>query len=245
MNNAEAKFILQGYRPGGADAGDATFCAAVEQAKSDPALGEWFAKQQTFDAAVGAKLGEVMPPADLRAAILAGGRVTAAGTRHHSWWNRPIWMAAAASVAVVFSAGLALWPRQADAFQEFAYEDAGLGAMHGHGDRGAATNSLQWALSQPTLRLGDKLPADFANLKATGCRVIDYRGRQVLEVCFNRNGTWFHCYVAQSADFPEFAQHTKPLLEDKGSGCIAMWNDSQNLIVVVSRGGRQNLEALL
>lgn len=75
MNNEEAKFILQGYRPNGADAGDATFCAAVEQAKRDPALGEWFARQQSFDTAVGAKLAQVAPPSGLRAAILAGGKV--------------------------------------------------------------------------------------------------------------------------------------------------------------------------
>ena len=33
MNNVEAKFILQGYRPNGADAADATFAAALEQAR--------------------------------------------------------------------------------------------------------------------------------------------------------------------------------------------------------------------
>ncbi len=245
MNNTEAKFILQGYRPNGADAGDATFCAAVEQARADPALGEWFAREQAFDAAISAKLGEVAPPADLRAAILAGGRVTAADTTQRSWWNRPVWMAAAASIAVIFAAGVALWPRQALAFDDFVYVDAGLGATHGHGDRGADTNALQWALSQPTLRLGDPMPAEFARLEAGGCRTIDYRGHEVLEVCFNRNGAWFHCYIARVADFPELALGAKPVLEDKGSGCLAMWSDSRNVIVVVSRGGRKNLEALL
>ena len=245
MNNAEAKFILQGYRPNGSDAGDATFCAAVEQTKTDPALGDWFARQQFFDAAISDKFNQVMPPADLRAAILAGGRVTAAGTSSRRWWNRPALMAMAASVAVVFSLGLALWPRQAQAFDEFAYADAGLGAIHGHGDRGHATNALQWALSQPTMKLGDKLPAEFADLKACGCRTIGYRGRQVLEVCFNRNGVWFHCYIAKVTDFPELALGAKPVLEDKGTGCIASWSDSENVIAVVSRSGRKNLEALL
>ena len=245
MNNAEAKFILQGYRPNGSDAGDATFCAAVEQTKTDPALGEWFAKQQAFDAAISDKFNQVMPPADLRAAILAGGRVTTAGLTSRSWWNRPAWMAAAAAVAVIFATSLSLWPRQAEAFDEFAYQDAGLGAIHGHGDRGKTTNALQWALSQPGMKLGNKLPAEFADLKSGGCRTINYRGHQVLEVCFNRNGAWFHCYIARVTDFPNLALSAKPVLEDKGAGCVASWSDSQNLIVVVSRDGRKNLEALL
>ena len=74
MNNEEAKFILQGYRPNGADAGDAAFRAALEQVQRDPALREWFARQQAFDAAVSTKLDAVPAPVGLREAILAGGR---------------------------------------------------------------------------------------------------------------------------------------------------------------------------
>lgn len=245
MNNEEAKFILQGYRPNGADAGDATFCAAVEQTKSDPALGEWFARQQAFDAAVSAKFAQVAPPANLRAAILAGGRVTEGGKARVRWWNQPVWMAAAAGVAVMFAAGVTLWPKAAVAFDEFAFEDARLSAIHGHGDHGTATNALQWALGQPSVRLGQKLPVDFAKLHDTGCRSITYQGRDVLEVCFNRNGEWFHCYIARSADFPALARDAALAIVEKGGTAIASWADSEHVIVIVSKTGRKNLEALL
>ena len=89
MNNEEAKFILQGYRPNGADAGDAAFRAALEQVQRDPALGEWFARQQAFDAAVSAKLDAVPAPVGLREAILAGGRVTTSDRTQTSWWRSP------------------------------------------------------------------------------------------------------------------------------------------------------------
>ena len=244
MNNAEAKFILQGYRPNGADAGDATFCAAVEQAQADPALGAWFAKQQAFDATVSAKLAQVAAPVDLRAAILAGGRVSE-NTPRRSGWNQPAWMAVAAGVAVIFATGLALWPKQAAAFDEFAFEDAKLSVLHGHGDHGGPTNALQWALGQPATKLGRKLPVDFAKLHDTGCRSLKYQGHDVLEVCFNRNGQWFHCYIAKAADFPLVAMNSTPLIEDRGGAAIASWTDAEHLIVVVSKTGRQNLEALL
>jgi len=242
MNNAEAKFILQGYRPNGADAGDATFSAALAQAQNDPALGRWFAQQQAFDAAVGAKLAAVPVPADLRAAILAGGRVTTAGTAHRAWWNRPAWMAAA-GVAILLAAGVALWPKQAAAFSDFAFADAKLSAMHG--GHGHESNELQAVLNDPATRLGQKLPINFANLHETGCRTITFKGRDVLELCFKRNGVWFHAYIARAADFPRLALNSTPALEDRGSTAIASWTDHDHVIVVVSKTGRKNLEALL
>ncbi len=244
MNNTEAKFILQGYRPNGADAADATFCAAVEQAKADPALGEWFAKQQAFDAAVSAKLNQVMPPADLRAAILAGGRVTAAQkTTSRAWWNRPVWMAAAAAVAVISATTLALWPRSALAFDEFAAADAKNSATHG--GHGHETGQLQAALNNPAIALTGKLPINFSSLHDQGCRTVKFQGRDVLEVCFNRNGEWFHCYIARSADFPHLDIGAVPALVELGTSCLASWTDGENILVVVSKTGRKNLEGIL
>ena len=56
MNNTEAKFILNAYRPNGRDAGDPAMTAALAQAASDPALGAWFAREQTHGHAIAAKL---------------------------------------------------------------------------------------------------------------------------------------------------------------------------------------------
>lgn len=243
MNNAEAKFILQGYRPNGADAGDATFCAALEQARNDPALSQWFARQQDFDAAVSAKLAQVPVPADLRAAILAGGSVTTAGAPQRAWWNRPAWMAVAAGVTVLLAAGVALWPKQAATFSDFALADAKLSAIHG--GHGHENNELQAVLNDPATKLGQKLPISFANLHETGCRTINFKGHDVLELCFKRNGVWFHAYIARAADFPRLALGPSPTLEDRGSTAIAAWTDDAHVIVVVSKTGRKNLEALL
>lgn len=243
MNNAEAKFILQGYRPNGADSGDATFCAAVEQAKADPALGEWFAKQQAFDAAISDKLNQVMPPPDLRAAILAGSRVTAAETTSRGWWNRPVWMAAAAAVAVIFATSLALWPRSAVAFEEFTVADARNSSTHG--GHGHENNQLQAVLNNPAIPLTGKLPIDFALLHDKGCRMVQFQGRDVLEICFNRNGEWFHCYIARSVDFPRLAIGAAPAIVEMGNAALASWTDGENVLVVVSKAGRKPLEAIL
>ena len=95
MNNTEAKFILSAYRPDGRDAADETFCAALIQAKTDPALARWFELEQSFDRAMCAKLGEIAPPPGLREAILVGGRVSADPAVGRAWWRLPGWVAAA------------------------------------------------------------------------------------------------------------------------------------------------------
>jgi hypothetical protein len=244
MNTQQAKFILQGYRPNGADAGDATFAEALEQAKLDPILGQWLAREQSLDRAISAKLAEVPAPAGLRESILAGGRVS--NTTRRSWWQHPALMAAAAGFAVLLATGLALWPKQVAAnspLAEFALGDT-LADSHG-GGHGEETSALQAMLSQPTTRLGNRLPVDFKSLCTAGCRTVNFEGHDVLEVCFKREGAWFHCYIAQRADFPALAAAAAPVLSDRTGASIASWADSSLLYVVVSKTGHTALARLL
>jgi len=245
MNNLEAKFILQAYRPGGADASDATFTAALEQSRRDPGLEQWFAQSQTFDTAISAKLSQIQAPAGLREAILAGGRMTNPDTTRLSWWRQPAF-AAAAGVAVLIAASMAFWPKQAvanSALSDFALTDA----LHSetHGGHGAEAGLLQATLNQPTTRLNQGLPVDFAALRKAGCRTVRFKGHEVLELCFKRDGAWFHCYIAQRADFPTLAAAAVPALVDRNNVSLAAWGDASLLYVVVSKTGRANLEKLL
>ena len=244
MNNVEAKFILQGYRPNGADAADETFGAALEQARHDPALHDWFAREQAVDAAISAKLGQIQAPACLREDILAGGRVSDPPRR--SWWQQPTLLAVAASIALIFAMTLALWPKQAAAdaaLTKFALADAMLSSTHG--GHGAEAAALQAMLGEPTTRLGYQLPVNFAALRQAGCRTVSFEGHDVLEVCFKRNGAWFHCYIAQRGDFPALAAAAAPALVDRNGASIASWADTDHLYLVVSKTGRPALEKLL
>jgi hypothetical protein len=152
-------------------------------------------------------------------------------------------MGAAAAIAIMFATTIALWPRSALAFDEFALADAKNSATHG--GHGHENNQLQAVLNNPATPLTGKLPIDFASLHDKGCRMVQFEGRDVLEICFNRNGVWFHCYIAQAADFPRLAIGTVPQVVDMGSAALASWTDGANIIVVVSKTGRKNLEAIL
>lgn len=246
MNNQEAKFVLHAYRPSGADAGDATFSAAIEQAKQDPVLGRWFEAQQAFDRALTAKLGSVQPPAGLRESILTGAKLSQSGGAARSWWRQPTWLAAAASVALLLAAGLALWPKQAaagEALAAFAIGDT-LHQEHG-GEEGPETTAFQAMLSQPNRRLGASLPVAFDALRSHGCRTIRFEGRDVLEICFEREGKWFHCYVARCADFPSLAGRIAPTFKDEQGASAAAWSDGNHVYVVASRAGRAALQSLI
>lgn len=243
MNNQEAKFILSAYRPNGSDGHDPAFGDALRQAQTDPELGAWLGRARAHDAAVAGKLAEVPMPAGLRESILAGAR---ASSTARSVWRHPAWMAAAAAVAVLVVSAAALWPSPALAkapLVKFALQDAKEVSKHGgHGD---PAHALQVALSDTSKRLGQSVPLDFAALQRTGCRTLEIDGRPVLEVCFNRKGTWLHCYVARLSDFPRFAARQALGFAVAESTSAAAWTDGVNLFVVAGSVGRETLAGLL
>lgn len=244
MNNQEAKFILNGYRPGGRDAGDARFAEALQQAQNDPALRVWLGRTQAHDAAVTAKLREIAPPPGLREAILAGARVSRAAA---PGWRRPVWLGLAAAAGVLLAVTAGLWPRRAEAkpdvLASFALVDALEGAAHGgHGGPAAA---LQAELSKRDTRLGRRLPVEFAQLESTGCRTVSVGGRGVLEICFQREGKWFHCYIARCEDFPQLAATEAARFTSSGAITAVTWADGAHRFVVAGPEGREALARML
>lgn len=69
MDNQQAKFILQSFRPDGADAQDPDFAEALGLAAEDRELGAWLTQERARDAAFAAALNDVPIPKDLRSAI--------------------------------------------------------------------------------------------------------------------------------------------------------------------------------
>jgi hypothetical protein len=142
---------------------------------------------------------------------------------------------------------VALWPKRAAAdtpLINFALVDALDGPKHhGHGD---AADALQGWLSQPSTRLGSgALSVDFTALRSTGCRTISFAGRDVLEVCFKRDGSWFHFYIARVEDFPGAPAKAGPSFTQGGKVVVAVWADGAHRFVVASMAGRSAVQRLL
>ena len=242
MNTTEAKFILQAYRPGGSDATDQRFADALAQSRQDPILADWFAREQALDAAVAAKLKAVQPPAALRAAILAGARMS----KPRPWWRQSKVMALAASIVLIFGL-VAAWPTRAPAtganqLALGAMDEMGSPAHHPIvvGGRGA----LHTLLADASTRLAGGLPLGFAELKADGCRSLSLGGREVLEVCFERGGNEFHLYVARARDFPSTDSGSEPMFMERGRLASVSWRDGSHAYALVTDSGAENLRGI-
>jgi hypothetical protein len=247
MKNQEAKFILGAYRPDGRDANDPALATALQQAEHDPELRGWFEKQRKFDAALGDKLQTIAPPPGLREAILAGARMSATPTKR-PWWSNPVWLAAAA--AIVLTAVLTTTLRNSAGrptgteLAEFALRDlAGAHDQHvGHPPELAA---VQAQLASVSLPLSSNLKLDLNELTKNKCRVITLGGRRIFEVCFQREGTWYHVYVARRSDFAPGALDPKALMKVQGEYASTTWADANNVYALVTHAGEQALRRII
>jgi hypothetical protein len=245
MNNDQAKFMLRGYRPNGADAGDPQMAEALEQARIDPELGTWFAGQRGFDSTVAAKLRTVAPPAGLREAILTGGRVsrTAAPRGRRTW---PRWLAAAAAVAVLCGVGAAYWLRgvagedpMLTAMTHLALTEPESAHTGPHADR---LGSFGAWLQNPANRVSQDAALDFAQLEAEGCRAVTIGGRKVFEICFNRNGGWYHLYFTKRRAGESLAGLS---FREQNGRATAGWADRECLYVLMAGGGLDTVRRIL
>lgn len=244
MNNDEAKFILAAYRPDGRDANDPRFSEAIAQAERDPELRAWWQRQRAFDAGVAAKLSGVMPPPGLRESILAGGRVSQPRRRA---WNLPVWLAAAAVVALLAVAAVTLRTSlRAPSLEDFAalaVKDLSIGYAE-HSGFPPGLDGVQGQLSAAALPLPQGMKLSLAELRRHRCRTVSIAGREVFEICFQRDGSWFHLYAAQRSDFSSGRPDAKPPLISQGNFSATAWADSANAYALVVRGGAATLQRL-
>lgn len=244
MTTEEAKFILSAFRPGGGDTTEAAFEEAMRMAAADPALAAWFAQSRSHDAAVAAKLRLVPPPAGLREAILAGVRVSDPKRSSGLGWG---WIgglaAAAAAVIGLLSLRVPAGPDSgAAAYGGFAINDM---VNERHGGQGEPAAALISGLQAKGSRMPSADQIDFEKLKDTGCRTINFAGHDVVEVCFQRDGAWFHLYVTRRDGPMGDSVARGPSFLSEAAGYAAVWSDRRFDYVLASKAGLEAIRRLL
>jgi hypothetical protein len=244
MNNQEAKFILGAYRSDGRDAGDPMFAEALAQAERDPELRAWLEKQRKFDGAFSGRLRDVATPPGLREAILAGVR---ASQPRRQWWTNPMWLAAAAAIAIVATVSVSVVSFSAgpgvSELATFALNDL-VNAHDDHVGRPAPLAGVQARLADARLPLTAELGIDLEDLRRKGCRSVRVAGREVFEICFKRDGTWYHLYAARRKDFAPDSVDAKSLVASRGEHTSATWADSKNVYALVTHAGQEAVRRL-
>ncbi len=183
--NEQAKILLSAYRPGGGDASDPAFAEALAQAQRDPQLRAWLEESQRFDQTISEKLRTVAVPANLRATILAGAKMS----RPRRWWEGSRVWAMAAALAILASLG-ALWQRKAaelDGWQthslavldDIVSEKANFDLADPR-----PPHLMDW-LREREAPIPAALPPALAAHPSLGCKNIDSDGRNISLICFD------------------------------------------------------------
>jgi len=191
----EAKEILLLYRSGTADEHDAQVVEALQLARQDPALGEWFARQQAFQQAMRARFREIEVPQSLKAALLERQRIV--HPLQH-FWQRPVWMAAAAIFLALFSLTI-VWfrPSVPDRFSHYRQSMVSE-AVRNYGMDLVTQDpkELREFIAQRGAPADYDLTGGLAKLQLKGGGLLRWRGNPVSMVCFDRGtGTTLFLFV--------------------------------------------------
>ncbi len=257
MTNEEAKFLLQGYRPNGQDAENAAMAEALAQAERDPSLRAWFEREREFDALIAGKLRDVAPPPGLRESILAGTKLStreAQPDRANPAWWRGFWGVSLAAAAAVLVA--TMWwfnPARGPTVVTLPSADlllkTALADYRGAHEEGLHADSLgpfgDWLETATTKLSAQPMPASLQDLAERGCRSVEVGGHRLFEICFLREGEWYHVYLAPRDDFDPASMHDEPMFHEQGRFVAATWADQKFVYLVSSTSGIDSLRRLL
>jgi hypothetical protein len=243
MDNREAKFILNAYRPGGQDASDPRFAEALEQARRDPVLERWFSESVAFDTVMAEKLRVIEAPSDLRESILAGAKV-----------SRPLrspfikWAIAAALVSMAILGAL-IWhdtrPRHLAGWQNEALgvisslvrQESSFDAQsHDAGEL------LAW-LRANHAPAAEKLPANLERFESLGCKTFSWNGTPVSVICFMRSDGGLIHLVATSAT--DRAAKAEAKFVQQGDWATATWREGDKIYMLALQGSPDQLRSYL
>ena len=241
MDNEQAKFILQAYRPGGEDASDPQFAEALEHVRRDPALTRWFEEEQALDEAIANKLESAPIPPDLKGFILAAKSVVSP----KAWWRRPAALAWAACLAMLLSLG-GLWFKANTGYAAYHKDMVeAVASLESLDLRESDVNKIKDWLSATDAPSTFAMPEGLKKYAGLGCRVLDWRGKEVTLICFCDDSRGLrdkvHLLVINARDLPGAPPGPKPRFKENGHIATASWSDEEYTYILAGHHGAQAL----
>jgi hypothetical protein len=246
MNNHEAQFVLNAYRPNGQDAADPQFSDALAQARRDPVLQRWFDDSIAFDKAITEKLCAVEVPAGLRESILAGGKVS-----RPSAWMRPSHKLAIAAAILLFAvAGSVIHeiskPRLAGWQTEGLDVISSLVKGKSRFDF-QSHNSAQlvaW-LADNRAMTATKIPDRLMGMQSLGCKTFSWNGTDVSVLCFVSDGHEVHLVMTKASAVANRALKSEPQMVQRGEWATATWRSGEMVYMLAMQGSDDQLRSYL
>jgi hypothetical protein len=252
MDNREAKFILNAYRPGGQDANDPHFDEALEQVRRDPILQHWFDESVAFDAAITEKLSTLPVPTDLRESILTGVKVTRP-ENIRGWKNRWRKWAIAAAIFLSATIGVLIWhnarPAPVAGWQLQALDAilSSIAQKQSHFDvisRNPA-DLVKW-LRANNAPAAEKLPHHLDKLPSIACKTFFWGRKPVSLICFTLpDGRAIHLVMTNVSTESDLAIKHPAKLIQQGHWATATWREGDMIYMLALEGSRDELRSYL
>jgi hypothetical protein len=254
MKTDEAKFILSSTHPADRSSDDPVVAEAMEHASRDAMLASWLEQETAFDDAIAKKFAQTAPPPNLLDEILTGAAASREAPRNAPArrFALPVWLSFAASVALLV--GILLFKpghlASLDSSELAAFAAHNLStAQHDHAEATAASLALEAALSEGYGPLVGNLGLSPAQMAEANCRNLAWEGRNVYEVCFLRDGVYYHAYVTTADRAAAQAARSRaasdPLLQEFNGIATATWIEGESLVTLAMRGDLATLERVL
>lgn len=251
MKNDEARQILSAYRPSGEDASDPIFAEALEQARRDPELEEWFKEERARDAALAQVFQSLPVSEEAKRSLVAVSRMETVAKKR-SFWRWTSALAACLAVALTLTFVLASYLGSAP---EVALDEPGsIGAPElldlAHSAmpldfRGDSVPELRAWLVGRGAPEPVRLPNGMASLSAFGCRVFsDDFGNAISLLCLKKDGELVHLFVAGGKAREALAMAERTWVAEDGWNAYS-WSESDRTYVLFSKAPRSELEELV
>jgi hypothetical protein len=248
MDNQEAKFILNAYRPGGQDANDPRFAEALEQCRRDPVLGRWFSDSVAFDTAMTEKLRGIEVPSDLRESILAGVKVS----RPLRWSNPLVKWAIAAALVLSAALGSLIWyntrPAHLVGWQNQALTVISSLVRNESSFDVQSHNPAElvsW-LHSKRAPAAQTLPPNLEKLESLGCKTFSWNGTPVSLICFVRpDGGLIHFVATAATSASDHIGKVKRTLLRQGKWTTATWREGDRIYMLALEGSPEQLQPYL
>jgi hypothetical protein len=235
MTNEEAKLILQAYAPNGQSATDPNFQAALNQARSNRELADWFANEQALDSRISDSLiKSLRPPAKLKSLLLA----QMAMIRPVAWWRKRSHQLALAGCAALVSILGIVWFSRLGPVEFVKYrEEMGESAAEGmepvsHVPRDPL-QVRRW-LAENELDASFMVPRGLNDGVISSCRVVNWRGRKVYIICYElENHQTAHLAVIDRSALTE-APPEAPVFDQRGKVATISWSRGSHTYMIAS-----------
>ncbi len=242
MNSADAQRILIAHRAGGAGTNDPEVVAALEQARRDPVLADWWQQQTACHEALAKSFAGIPIPPGLREQIRGRSKVIA-----FPWWRRQhVWAAAAAVAILIGVAAFFQRPAPGDSFATFRSRMVSSVLRQYRMD--IQTNDMtviRQFLAARNAPSDYALPAGARGLSPIGAGVLTWHASRVSMVCLDsRNqGTVFLFVVEDS--LVKKAPGPVPTVAQVNKLMTASWAEGGKVYLLAFQGEASDLKKFL